>query len=96
MLNPLTPVVTLQKACLSKSGKVYVLGRNKAKFAACLERLPSGVSVPSFVECDLSSLESIRNAARELRDKEKRIDVLFCNAGNLAAKGETTDRGIGE
>ena len=46
------------------------------------------------VHCDLSSLESVRNCANEIKSKEKRIDGLVNNAGVLLDPKPATKDGI--
>ena len=48
---------------------------------------------PHFVKCDVRIKEDIKNALSKLHEKEKRIDMLFANAGIhlFATMEETTD-----
>lgn len=44
------------------------------------------------MNCDLSSLDSVRNFARLYNETEERLDVLICNAGlGYTTNGMTTD-----
>lgn len=47
----------------------------------------------TFIKCDLSSLPSVQNAAREFIAKEKRLDILILNAGVMAIPAGTTEQG---
>ena len=46
------------------------------------------------IQCDLSSLESVRECAKQVKEKEKRIDGLLNNAGVLLDPKEFTKDGI--
>lgn len=61
---------------------MYIASRSKEKGEAAIERLKqkTGKSDIHFLELDLSSFESIRKAAEELKAKETKLDVLFNNA----------------
>ena len=54
----------------------------KAEAAAAEIRTETGNQV-HVVKLDLSSLESVRECAQILLDKEEKIDVLINNAGNM-------------
>jgi len=44
-----------------------------------------------FIKCDVSSYESVQNAIKQVLEKEKRVDLLFANAGiHLFANLEST------
>ncbi|KAJ9117076.1 hypothetical protein QFC24_006535 [Naganishia onofrii] len=86
------------KALLDRNAKVYVLGRKESLFDAAVERLasdsPPTTRKPLFIHCDLSSLQSPVKAAKELQDKEPKLDALFCNAGVMVPPaGSKTDDG---
>ncbi|KAF2664138.1 retinol dehydrogenase 14 [Microthyrium microscopicum] len=63
--------------------KIFFSGRNKAR----AEKLISDVKVISpstkvvFIECDLSNLSTVQQAAKHFLSKSDRLDVLMCNAG---------------
>ena len=52
-----------------------------------------GEETVSILEMDLSSLESVRQAALMLKDKEDHLDILINNAGMLGWKPEITPEG---
>ena len=54
----------------------------KAEAAAAEIRTETGNQV-DVVKLDLSSLESVRECAQILLDKEEKIDVLINNAGKI-------------
>jgi len=45
----------------------------------------------NFIKCDVSDTQQINNAIDEINKKEKRVDILVCNAGkHLSANIENT------
>lgn len=72
----------LSKVILARNAKVYVASRSKEKAEAAIERLKhkTGKSDIHYLQLDLSSFESIRKAAEELKEKETKLDVLFNSA----------------
>ena len=46
------------------------------------------------MECDLSSLNSIRNFANLYLKQEERLDILICNAGLGYSSTQTTEDGF--
>jgi len=69
---------------LSKGARVYNLDIRPADNAA------------SFIQCDLRNRSDIRNAIDTVYQKEKRVDMLFANAGAhlFASMEETTDEQV--
>lgn len=66
---------------LAESGaKVYVAGKDKAKFE---KRFDNKIDV-NFVELDISSIDSIKRAYEEIVKKEEQIDILVNNAAYSA------------
>ncbi|PAV62704.1 hypothetical protein WR25_25827 [Diploscapter pachys] len=65
-----------------RKAKVYMLCRNEDRANEAKRKLvgcdPTRLI---FVQCDLSSFESIREAAREITQAEQVIDILINNAG---------------
>jgi retinol dehydrogenase-12 len=47
----------------------------------------------TFIQCDLASLESVQKAAKEFVAKEKRLDLLYANAGIMATPPGQTKEG---
>jgi NAD(P)-dependent dehydrogenase (short-subunit alcohol dehydrogenase family) len=83
-------------ALAAKGADVVLAVRNieKGKAAADLiSRRTPGASV-TLQELDLSSLESIRSAADELRSKHDTIDLLINNAGVMMTPRSTTKDGF--
>lgn len=82
---------------IAKQGARLVLAcRNqKTAQAACQEiRRDTGNENVSVMALDLSSLDSIRAFASELRKEHQRIDVLVNNAGVFPSKLEKTAEGF--
>jgi NAD(P)-dependent dehydrogenase (short-subunit alcohol dehydrogenase family) len=77
------------RALAAKGASVVLAVRNVDKGKAAAARLPGDVTVQRL---DLTSLESIRTAADELRDALPRIDLLINNAGVMyTPKSRTAD-----
>ena len=68
---------------LSKNAKVVMLNRNRQKsnlaVSALKEEFGADADV-SYILTDLSELENVRQAAKEVLKNVARIDALFCNA----------------
>ena len=82
------------QALASRGATVLVVSRNEAKCAAVADRLrvETGNAAIQYVAADLSSLEQVRRAAREIRERFARINVLVNNAGvSLARRRESAD-----
>jgi NAD(P)-dependent dehydrogenase (short-subunit alcohol dehydrogenase family) len=47
----------------------------------------------TFIECDLTSLDSVQKAAKEFLMSSPRLDVLMCNAGIMAVDADTSKDG---
>ena len=69
-----------------KGGRVIMLCRNteKAEAVAAEIRNETGNQV-DVLKLDLSSLESVRECAQMLLDKEEKIDILINNAGKTCS-----------
>ncbi|KAB8277093.1 hypothetical protein BDV30DRAFT_223692 [Aspergillus minisclerotigenes] len=66
--------------------RIYISGRNATSAETIIKGIAeAGSNTPvSFVECDLTSLDSVKRAADEIIAKESRLDMLMCNAGIMA------------
>jgi NAD(P)-dependent dehydrogenase (short-subunit alcohol dehydrogenase family) len=62
---------------------LYLLCRSAQKAATAIEDIKKTTpnANVSFIECDLSSLASVKKAAEEFISQSTRLDVLMCNAG---------------
>lgn len=85
------------KALVIKGAKVYIASRNEARARTAFYKLQNDPEVPTgvyeFMHLDLGSLQSIQNFASEFQKKEKRLDLLFNNAGILEPNGGVTKEG---
>jgi NAD(P)-dependent dehydrogenase (short-subunit alcohol dehydrogenase family) len=75
--------------------KLFLTYRNQAKGEAIINELvasnPKGQH-PTLIEMELSSLESVRQGAKQFLDQSKRLDILINNAGIMAVpEGRTVD-----
>lgn len=83
---------------LSKGAEVVMLNRNARKSEKAIQDLKTilgnDINV-SFIEMDLASLASVRNAAEKINKNIPRIDALMCNAAVAqVAKQEFTVDGF--
>jgi NAD(P)-dependent dehydrogenase (short-subunit alcohol dehydrogenase family) len=83
---------------LSKGAKVVMLNRNADKSATAIATLKQefgGDADVTFVRMDLAVLDSVREAAAEVREMVPHIDALICNAAIAqVAKQEITVDGF--
>ncbi|KAL2073916.1 hypothetical protein VTL71DRAFT_11242 [Oculimacula yallundae] len=75
--------------------RIYLAARTQSKAEAAIQEIESLVpSAPiTFIQCDLTSLKSVQQCAREFTSKEGRLDLLFLNAGVMALPAGTTTEG---
>lgn len=74
--------------------RVVLAGRSDERLRALRDELIDATGEDRYpvVVVDMSSLESVNNAARMVRDSEPRLDVLIDNAGAIYPdRGETPD-----
>lgn len=70
------------KALLQRNAKVYLAARSRAKAEAAIKDLKDATGKDAiFLELDLSSLASVRKAAKDFLAKERELHILFNNAG---------------
>jgi retinol dehydrogenase-12 len=82
----------LTKILYEKNCTVYIAGRRADEGRRAIEALmasnPSSKGRLEFLFLDLADLTTIKTSAAEFLSKEKRLDILWNNAGVLgAAKG---------
>ena len=82
---------------LARRGATVVMacrdaGRGEQALKEALQR--SGSDTLELMLCDLGSLESVRNFAREFQSRHPTLDVLINNAGVITVKRETTRDGF--
>lgn len=71
---------------------LLLLGRSEAKIVPVVENMKEiypDVKV-QFIECDLSSLDSVRNAAEVINNQVDRIHYIVNNAGIMACPYQLT------
>jgi NAD(P)-dependent dehydrogenase (short-subunit alcohol dehydrogenase family) len=80
----------------ARGASVVLAVRNveKGKQAAARIAAAAPGATVTVQELDLSSLDSVRAAAAELRAGHPRIDLLICNAGVMYPPKQTTDDGF--
>ena len=66
---------------LEHNAKVYIAARNRSKAEAAIAELKTATGKEAiFLELDLASLVSVRQAAKEFLNKEDELHILFNNA----------------
>ncbi|KAF1930347.1 NAD(P)-binding protein [Didymella exigua CBS 183.55] len=88
----------LARLLYSLHGTVYIAARSKERSDAAMawirEAHPDSKGRLEFVYVELADLESIKPAAEEFLAKEKRLDILFNNAGVMVPpQGSKTKQG---
>ncbi|KAI1391570.1 putative short-chain dehydrogenase [Hypoxylon trugodes] len=75
----------LARILYSKNAKVYIAARSQDKANKAIEEIsnafPSSKGGLAFLKLDLSDLTKIKGSVDEFLAKEKKLDVLFNNAG---------------
>ena len=66
--------------------RIFLTARNAQKAAAAIEDIRKSIpeAALAFLECDLTSLASVRDAAKAFLSQSPRLDILICNAGIMA------------
>jgi NAD(P)-dependent dehydrogenase (short-subunit alcohol dehydrogenase family) len=84
------------QALAARGASVVLAVRNveKGKQAAARIATAAPGATVTVQELDLSSLDSVRTAAAELRAGHPRIDLLICNAGVMYPPKQTTQDGF--
>ncbi|KAL4908806.1 hypothetical protein BDW74DRAFT_187326 [Aspergillus multicolor] len=95
--------IGLGKQCVLEYAKhnpdvIWLAARNATKAQAAIAEIESQLPKPSetaikFLELDLSSLESVKNAATTVLAESPRLDILMLNAGIMAAPPGLTVNG---
>ena len=83
------------RVLLLHNATVYLAARSESSAQAAIEELQKQTSKTArFLHLDLSDMSAVRAAAEEFLKKEKRLDVLFNNAGVfLAPRDKLTAQG---
>ncbi|KAJ8472767.1 hypothetical protein ONZ45_g16538 [Pleurotus djamor] len=70
------------KALLAHNATVYIAARNAEKSAEAIRDLMAITGKEArFIQLDLADLKSVKKAASEFLNREKRLDMLFNNGG---------------
>ncbi|KAL3424003.1 oxidoreductase [Phlyctema vagabunda] len=74
---------------------IYLAARSPEKGEAAIRDIHTAIpgAKISFLRCDLASLDSVREAARDFISKSSRLDILILNAGVMALPPSTTKEG---
>ena len=88
----------LARILYSRNGTVYVAARNAEKANAAIAWIkqshPNSQGALHHLHLDLNDLEGIKPCVESFLSKEKRLDVLFNNAGVMVPpQGSTTKQG---
>ena len=81
---------------LAKRGaKILMLCRNEEKTQPIMDEIKqeSANENISFYKLDLSSLKSVQECAKTMKEREEKIDILINNAGVMACPKATTEDG---
>ncbi|KAJ7633704.1 oxidoreductase [Mycena rosella] len=75
---------------------VYFSGRDSKRAAEVITEAKTAAPSANlvFLECDLTSLTSVENAARQLTSESDRLDILLCNAGVMNVPPALTKEGF--
>lgn len=85
------------RALADMGARVVMINRNPQKAEAVAEELRrTATGEIELVHGDMSSLQSIRDAAAEVLDRFPKIDVLISNAGLFRARRHETTDGLEE
>ncbi len=83
------------RALGSIGAKLILLARNQDKLKLAKEQLEQqNITHIETVVCDLSDLQSIQTASKDILDRFSRIDVLINNAGVMACPLSRTAQGF--
>ncbi|KAF2656365.1 putative short-chain dehydrogenases/reductase [Lophiostoma macrostomum CBS 122681] len=78
-----------------RNPRVYIIGRSQEAadriIAKCLRFSPSGSF--TFIKADISLLKQVDDVCRQIKSKEKSINVLFMSQGSMAFS-KTTSEGL--
>ncbi|KAG0645855.1 putative oxidoreductase [Hyphodiscus hymeniophilus] len=75
---------------------IYLSARTEPKALEAINDIQTVVpNCPpiTFIQCDLTSLPSVQDAAQRFARQEKRLDILILNAGIMATPPGTTEQG---
>lgn len=78
-----------------QGAKVILLNRKSERAEKSLEQLKKEVpeGIFDWINCDLQSFESVKNASKNIQEKYEVVDVLVNNAGVMALEDKATKDG---
>lgn len=89
---------TVLQLATHSPAKIYLAARNPSKAEAARDEIQSKAGgtnnncpPTTLLNLDLSSFESVKKAASEIKAQESRLDILIANAGVMGASGTTQD-----
>lgn len=86
---------TILQLCMHNPKKIFLAARSEEKSQQAIKEIKALVSNPpilSFLQLDLSSMESIKLAAKAFREQSDQLHILINNAGIMATpEGLTKD-----
>lgn len=77
----------------SPPAHIYFSGRSAARAEEVIAKCPSSVQV-TFLQADLASPASMKEAAQKFLQNESKLDVLLLNAGIMAVPFELNKEGV--
>lgn len=77
----------------SPPAHIFFSGRSAARAEEVIAKCPSSVQV-TFLQADLASPVSVKEAAQEFLQNESKLDVLLLNAGIMAVPFELNKEGV--
>lgn len=89
---------SLHQLAKHNPSRIYLAARSRAKAETTISEInatlpDSAQSIVKFLECDLASFDSIKQAAKTFTSENERLDILMNNAGIMAAPPGTTKEG---
>ncbi|GGA57765.1 3-oxoacyl-ACP reductase [Edaphobacter acidisoli] len=73
---------SIVEAFHQQQAKVWFLDIDRSAAESLIARLSDKPNTPKFVECDLTNIAALQQAAAEITSHHKSIDILINNAGN--------------
>lgn len=74
-----------------RGAKVLVLGRSQTAIQGVVDEIVADDGVAWGIRIDLASLDSVREAAKAVKQRAPSIGVLVNNAGTAGIRGQTSD-----
>lgn len=86
---------TIQYLAAHGPSRIYMAARTPSKAQSAIASIRSAIPNAEIehLQLDLTSFESIAEAAKAFKSKEKRLDILINNAGIMAVPYSTTKEG---